>query len=78
MKTEIKLSPRNRVKLTDADREMLEAYLKEQEGSAYNTIRMNTGISRATILDTLSRGWMELRPYLKLRDFLIAIQTVKV
>lgn len=71
--TKLKLSPRSRARLTGDEIIQLKRYI-EDEPTAYATITRNTRIHRRTIIDAIKNGYMQLSPYLRLRDFLAELK----
>lgn len=67
--SKLKLSKRTRVRLTPLEMKQLKEYV-EFDRAAYWNIYENAGIRRQTIIKTLERGWIELAPAIRLRDFL--------
>ncbi len=68
-KTNITLSPRSKMRLTPAEKAQLAEYVAD-DPAARKTIKDNTGVDSRTVNKTMKRGWLELSPGLKLRDFL--------
>jgi hypothetical protein len=75
--TELKLSSRSRIKLTESELAQLKSYI-ESSATPYADIKANTGIIRATILSIIQKGWGENAGITKLRAFLNAISETLV
>lgn len=69
-KKKLKLSPRTKVRLTQEEWDQLKEYVAFDTGAAYANIKANSGLHRDTVDATIERGFLELKPALKLRDFL--------
>jgi len=77
IKGNLKLSKRTKVRLTPEEIKQLKEYTEFDESAAYINIYNNAGIRRATIIATIERGWIELDPAIRLRDFLKEIKKLK-
>jgi hypothetical protein len=67
--TNIKLSPKTKVRFEPNELAVLKSYI-DNEPVSFANIKNNVGISRNTVLRAINNGWLELRIALPLRDFI--------
>lgn len=64
------LSKRTKMRFSKSEIEILSKFIEDNSNSAFKIIKLNTNVHRDTVLRIIERGWSEMNPGLKIRDFI--------